>query len=500
MSQRTNNRCLSGLRQTPSTLAFTRSVLTFCVLVVVATSSAQKSEQETFAATDAVRASAESANAVLLSPDSYSRGIAEYSSARTAYEKSKSPEKIEQALAKAREYFRKSIANSATATSVLGAAIESRAAAEKAGAVRLAPQNWIDGEKQLGKAARVLEKANLEAAENLSSQSDAVFQMAELNALRSQYFSEARRLIAEAEQKKVTKFAPRTLDRAKDLLSQADTALTENRYQTAGPTALANQASYEARHAMYIADLLSQARSGTPSNEDIILDWESPLTEIAGVLEIEPDFTAGYSDTTVKIVNSLHQLRGLRGELAERDRLIAGLEEELREMDTRLGGASAERVALVQRLEHQRRIREQFGLVATMFSPEEAKVLRDGDQLIVRLVGLSFASNSSELDTESADLMKKVEAAINVFPRCNLAVEGHTDSQGNAARNLTLSIARAQSVMNFMNEKMRIPDYRMTATGYGDSRPISNNKTLEGRAQNRRIELIITPNIDDLDF
>ncbi len=80
--------------------------------MVVVTASAQKSEQETFAATDTVRASAESANAALLSPDSYSRGIAEYASARTAYEKSKSPVKIEQALAKAREYFRKSITNS----------------------------------------------------------------------------------------------------------------------------------------------------------------------------------------------------------------------------------------------------------------------------------------------------------------------------------------------------------------------------------------------------
>ena len=72
---------------------------------------------------------------------------------------------------------------------------------------------------------------------------------------------------------------------------------------------------------------------------------------------------------------------------------------------------------MVQRLEHQRRVREQFGLVATMFSPDEAKVLRDGDQLIVRLVGLSFASNSSELNFESTDLMKKVEAAVEIFPR-----------------------------------------------------------------------------------
>jgi outer membrane protein OmpA-like peptidoglycan-associated protein len=208
--------------------------------------------------------------------------------------------------------------------------------------------------------------------------------------------------------------------------------------------------------------------------------------------------TAGYSGTKKRVVKSLHQLLALNGELAERDRLIAGLEEELRELDAQLGGASAERVTLVRRLEHQKRVREQFALVASMFTPEEAQILRDGDQLIIRLVGLSFASNSSKIDPESAILMNKVEDAIDIFPRCELMIEGHTDSQGKAERNLELSISRAQSVMNFMNEEMRIPIYRMRASGYGDTRPISNNKTVEGRAKNRRIDLIIIPNIDNL--
>lgn len=500
MSQRTNSRSPSGLSRAPATAVFTRSTLTAFILLFVAAASAQKSGQEIFAATDEVRASAESVDAALLSPNTYSRGISEYEGARSAYEKGKSPEKVIQALARARAYFQQSISNSEAAASVLEDAISSRTAAANAGSGRLAPKNWMDGEKYFETAARALEKEDLDAADKFSSLSDEIFRDAELNALRAQYFSEARRLISEAEQNKAAKLAPRTLSHAKSLLSQADTALMENRYQTEGPIALARQASYEARHAFYIADLVGQARSGTLSTEDIILDWELPLVEIAGALEIEPDLTAGYSNTTGEIVNSLHQLRGLPAELAERDRLIASLEEELREMDAQLGGASAERVALVQRLEHQRRVREQFGLVATMFSPDEAKVLRDGDQLIVRLVGLSFASNSSELNFESTDLMTKAEAAIDIFPRCDLTIEGHTDSQGNPARNLTLSIARAQSVMNFMNKEMRIPDYRMTAAGYGDTRPISNNKTREGRAQNRRIDLIITPNIDDLEF
>ena len=105
---------------------------------------------------------------------------------------------------------------------------------------------------------------------------------------------------------------------------------------------------------------------------------------------------------------------------------------------------------------------------------------------------------SSELDTAAIELIDKLEAAINIFPQCDLTIEGHTDSKGNAGRNVQLSMARAQSVMDYITNKMRIPDYRITAIGYGDARPISNNKAAEGRAKNRRIDLIIAPKPESL--
>jgi flagellar motor protein MotB len=52
--------------------------------------------------------------------------------------------------------------------------------------------------------------------------------------------------------------------------------------------------------------------------------------------------------------------------------------------------------------------------------------------------------------------------------------------------------------MDYLINEMRIPDYRMTAAGYGDARPISNNKTAQGRAKNRRIDLIIIPKPESL--
>ena len=129
-----------------------------------------------------------------------------------------------------------------------------------------------------------------------------------------------------------------------------------------------------------------------------------------------------------------------------------------------------------------------------MFGSDEAVVFRDGDNLIVRLVGLSFASGSAELEPDAETLLAKVQSAIGVFPQCNLTVEGHTDAKGNADKNLVLSEQRAQAVKTYITDVMRIPTFRIKASGYGDTRPIANNKTAEGRARNRRIDLIIAPN------
>ena len=67
-----------------------------------------------------------------------------------------------------------------------------------------------------------------------------------------------------------------------------------------------------------------------------------------------------------------------------------------------------------------------------------------------------------------------------------------------ARRNQQLSEQRASAVMNYMTDRLRIPAFRIRAVGYGDSRPVASNRTEEGRAQNRRIYLIITPKPDSL--
>ena len=131
-----------------------------------------------------------------------------------------------------------------------------------------------------------------------------------------------------------------------------------------------------------------------------------------------------------------------------------------------------------------------------MFTPDEARVFRQGNTIILRLVGLTFDSGQSQIRPQNFTLLAKVEKAIDVFPRSELTIEGHTDSHGGDDSNQKLSQERAESVQQYMINAMRIPTYRLIATGYGETRPVASNETPSGRERNRRIDIIIKPAIE----
>ena len=131
-----------------------------------------------------------------------------------------------------------------------------------------------------------------------------------------------------------------------------------------------------------------------------------------------------------------------------------------------------------------------------MFTSNEARVFRQGNTIILRLVGLTFDSGASQIRPDNFTLLEKVEKAIDVFPRSELTIEGHTDSHGGDELNQKLSQERAESVQQYMINAMRIPTYRLIATGYGETRPVASNETASGRERNRRIDVVIKPALE----
>jgi outer membrane protein OmpA-like peptidoglycan-associated protein len=99
-----------------------------------------------------------------------------------------------------------------------------------------------------------------------------------------------------------------------------------------------------------------------------------------------------------------------------------------------------------------------------------------------------FETDSAKLKPESADTLDRVAKSLKDFPDVKIEVAGHTDNTGSDAHNMKLSDARATSVMNYLISHGVNPA-SLSAKGYGKSEPVADNKTKEGRAQNRRVGL-----------
>jgi outer membrane protein OmpA-like peptidoglycan-associated protein len=104
-----------------------------------------------------------------------------------------------------------------------------------------------------------------------------------------------------------------------------------------------------------------------------------------------------------------------------------------------------------------------------------------------------FAFNSDEIREGSEPTLQEIADVLRRHPDWKLAIEGHTDSIATDAYNLQLSQKRAAAVKTALVSKKGIAGARLTTAGFGEARPKDTNDTLEGRARNRRVELVRIP-------
>jgi len=478
-----------------------RSWLTLAAAFALAQGAAAQDLRSTlFEPADEALEAAQAANARLLAPRAFTAGLTAYVDAENDLARGRNIDRIRNRLSTAVGAFNDAVETAEIASITLAPLIKTRDDALNASADNFAVELWTEAEGAFDAASRRLESGDIRGARSRAETAEALFRDAELTAIKAQYLSQTRALLAQADQARVPRFAPKTYERAQALLAQAEQELNENRYDTDLPRSLAQQANYEARHAVYLAERVRILRDDDWTEEDVILAYEQPITEIAAAAERVAQLDAGTEPVTQELVAYIEDVRQrelqLEIDLDESRRRTVGLEEEIRELDEQLGGVSQERVALVQRLEAEARIREQFSRVETMFARDEARVSREGNGIIMRLVGLTFEVAKAEVDPGYGQLLQKVHDAVEIFPRSQVVVEGHTDSYGGDESNMALSRSRAEAVGAYLNTELGLAPFRVSAVGYGETRPIANNETPQGRARNRRIDIRIEPQLE----
>jgi OOP family OmpA-OmpF porin len=384
-------------------------------------------------------------------------------------------------------------AASQTATDPFTASTRARNLALDANAPRYAGTTWLRADKEWSRMGEARENSKQEKALEYAAEAQQLFSAAELEAIQNRVLETAHSAIEQAIDNKAKRYAPLTLEQANKLVTETEQVLQADRYAKDRATRLAGQAARTARHASQIALIAA----GKPTVEDLILQWDGYFARLQTAAGLKDPTATVTAESVGQLEVYFSKLREnevrLRGELATSQAFNASLEAEIRELDQRLGNTSDERQQLLLRLEEQARAREQFDQVLRLFGAFDALVLRQTDDIVIRLIGLRFASGSPKLSAGNSGLLKNVEAAIAIYPDSTIVIEGHTDSRGSNSSNKLLSEQRAQTVANYLAANMGLRANRLTAVGFGAEKPIANNETDEGREKNRRIDVVIKP-------
>ena len=168
--------------------------------------------------------------------------------------------------------------------------------------------------------------------------------------------------------------------------------------------------------------------------------------------------------------------------------VIAGDDRDERIRNAAIGAVAGAAVggAVGQALDRQEaELRQQLG--------PQVGIVNTGNSLVVTLPqDILFATDSAQLTGSLQSDLRTVAGSLNRYPNTTVNVIGHTDNTGEAAYNQSLSERRAQAVSSVLISSGVSPA-RIRAIGRGEDQPVASNLTPEGRQQNRRVEIVITP-------
>jgi len=199
-------------------------------------------------------------------------------------------------------------------------------------------------------------------------------------------------------------------------------------------------------------------------------------------------------------ISSLNQQStDLEAKKAGLERDIAALGDRLGDAEKRAAEAAAQKDAEINRLKgtYDNLVKDLQGEI----SKGEIKVTQIRDKLSVQMVEkILFDSGKAEIKPQGKDVLGKVGQVLLQVKDKQIRIEGYTDAVpiGAALRqqfptNWELSAQRATTVLRFLEEKAGVEGKYLSAVGYGPFRPVASNDTPEGKAENRRIEIVLTP-------
>jgi outer membrane protein OmpA-like peptidoglycan-associated protein len=368
------------------------------------------------------------------------------------------------------------------AREVLRDVLAPRERARKAGAADLFALRMSAADERLHDVARLVEQGREDTARDRRVPLIDTYLALELDALKKGTDRAAEAAIERAEAAGARDRAPKTFRKAREELEVARSVLEADRQETERADQHARRAIWLAARATRIAEQVKDFDRLDYSGEDLVLWHQDQLAAVAAPLGAELPF-----DTPdLQVVQGL--AADVRALVDDRAALARRLAETESRYEAALSAESSERQEMARR---ERETQERFDRIQALFSPKEADVFRQRQNVLIAAHGFWFPSGQSEIEAVNFPLLTKIVKAIREFPGARVGVMGHTDAAGDDALNKSLSQARADKVAKFLVDVGGMDPDRVQSNGFGEERPVATNDTPEGRAANRRVEVLI---------
>jgi chemotaxis protein MotB len=230
---------------------------------------------------------------------------------------------------------------------------------------------------------------------------------------------------------------------------------------------------------------LEEEIAGLKSDSVLLQTKITDLEEKIKALDVS--FTSLRSNSSSEIKKLEVNLRKLESDLKKREARLNEVEDILRKRDEATN-------ALKNKLQKALLGFQQSGLTVD---------IRNGKVYVSLTDKLLFSSGSIIIDDKGKLALGELAKVLKTQPEINISVEGHTDNQrvvnlGQIKDNWDLSVLRATSVVRLLTEVEKVENSRITATGKGEYQPIEAGSSSEVRSRNRRIEIVLSPKLDEL--
>ena len=409
----------------------------------------------------------------LLSPDHFSQAQKALAEARKQSEKGEASEEILSNIGKAMAQLQIVEDNGKKSSQALATVLSARTFAKAANADQVVPSEFKSADNQLKGFGEDIESNSFNPEAGKLAQLESKYADLELLAIKHNTLGQAKSLLEKAENDGAEDKAPKTYNSAKVLYASASRSIEANRRN---PDAYKPSVDQAIKSAQKLNQVLATIDTSKTSETAAVQIYDQQQQLAANQTSLSE------ANTRTQEANARTQAANVRTDQANAE---AGSQQAQDQQHIQaLQGAN-------QQYADKEALNQKIASIKAEFSPSEADVVRDGNKIIVRLKSMKFSTARFELTTSSLDTLQKVKEMIAAVPVSKVVVEGHTDSVGGEEKNMELSQKRAETIKKYLVSEKTLPEDKVEAKGFGYEKPLTTNKTKEGRATNRRVDVVI---------